>query len=133
MVATLSFFNAVDSPQRASNVTYNSGQQLQRVYMDFHQFVTIQLPDPDEELEELEEEFDRLIEMKNTVNETTPKLGDKWYYRAKEKRSSWEPKPLTEVTGKDGEFSIDKEESRKRSVSDRLSYSVRKIIRWFGF
>lgn len=36
IVGTLSFFNAVDRPKRKSNIIYKSGQQLQRVYQEYH-------------------------------------------------------------------------------------------------
>ena len=64
IVATLSFFNAVDRPKRTSNVAYTSGQQLQRVFQEFHYFVTVRLPDPKEDLNKLEEEYERLLERK---------------------------------------------------------------------
>lgn len=129
IVGTLSFFNAVDRPKRKSNILYKSGQQLQRVYQEYHYFVTVRLPDPDEDLQELENEYQKLRERKNIVNEATPQLGGKWYRRVKESRVDWEPKPLYEVTGKDGEFEID---GGNKSTDDSVGYS-RKVIRWIGF
>lgn len=124
-VAALSFVNAVDNPQMMSNVCYNSGQTLQRVFLEFHYMVTVRLPDPDENLAELEEDCERLLERKHTVNETTPQLGDKWYYRAKERRSGWEPKPLLQVTGEDGEF--------KKESKDKKQGYFRKLLTWLGY
>ena len=137
VVAALSFLNAVDNPQRMSNVCYNSGQTLQRVFLEFHNLVTVRLPDPEEELNELEKEYDRLLERKHTVNETTPQLGNKWYHRAKERRRSWEPKPLHEVTGKDKEFvkkdDQDRNEGLKKRVRELCLSPIQSFVRWCGY
>ena len=135
VVASLSFINAVDSPQQMSNVAYNSGQTLQRVYLEFHYFVTVRLPDPEEDLDELEEEYMRLLERKHTVNETTPSIGGKWYRRVKEGDKSWKPKPLTEVTGEDGEFKFesDEETSRREKLKSYLLSPYRFVARSLGF
>lgn len=136
VVAALSFVNAVDNPQKLSNVCYNSGQTLQRVFYDFHYFVTVRLPDPDEDLDVLEEEYERLLERKHTVNETTPHLGEKWFHRAKEERKSWEPKPLWEITGENEEFAVEGEE-KQAGVPFRIKQSIvspiRNAIRWLGY
>lgn len=138
IVAALSFVNAVDSPQRMSNVAYNSGQTLQRVYLDFHYFITVRIPDPDEDFRDLEEEYHRLLERKHIVNETTPQLGDKWYHRVKEYREDWEPRPLAEITGEDGEFEAEKDNSDEENgmivrFKKRLKSPIVCIVRWCGF
>jgi len=132
-VAVLSFVNAVESPQKMSNVTYNSGQTLHRVFLEFHYFITVRLPDPDEDLEKLEAEYERLLERKHTVNETTPALGNKWYKRVKGDIEDWEPKPLTEITGEDGEFEVNNEEDEEdenRSWYSKASSYLHYPIIW---
>lgn len=136
IVAGLSFVNAVENPHRMANVTYNSGQTLQRVYLEFHWFVTVRLPDPSEDIEDLEDEYERLLERKHTVNETTPSLGSKWYDRVKEDKNSWEPKPLTEITGKDGEFEVESDSDEKslaENIWGHISSPFSRIIRRLGF
>lgn len=138
-VTALSFYNAVDSPQQMANVTYNSGQTLQRVFLDFHYFITVELPEPDNDIEELEGQYERLLERKHTVNETTPQLGNKWYRRVKEGRDSWEPIPLTEITGEDKEFvkEDDGDEEESEGIIQRAWSGVTspagRILRFFGF
>lgn len=140
IVAAISFINAVDSPQRLSNVYYNSGQILQELYLQFDYMVTIRLPDKSENLSELEEDCEQLISQKNTINEATPQLGNKWYKRVKEERTtSWEPKPLSEVTGEDGEFEEEEKGNNEKNTGYILTartwilqlYS--KPFHWLGY
>ncbi|SNZ12105.1 hypothetical protein SAMN06269185_1498 [Natronoarchaeum philippinense] len=137
IVAALSFVNAVDNPQKQSNVCYNSGQTLQRVFLDFHYFITVRLPDPSEDLDDLEEEYERLLEEKHTVNETTPQLGDKWYHRVKERKGTWKPKPLLKVTGEDKEFRVDdnseEDEAKIEMIKSKAASPIRRILRWAGY
>lgn len=137
IVAGLSFLNAVDNPHEKSNVCYNSGQTLQELYLEFGQMITIRLPDSDECLDELESDCETLIDRKNTVNETTPQLGDKWYRRVKKQRNTnWEPKPLNEITGEDGEFEKEPDDTETNSDSSsfrKIKTTLISIIYWFGY
>jgi hypothetical protein len=108
---------------------------LQRVYHEFHKFVTVRLPDPNEDITELEQRYDELLERKHTVNESVPQLGEKWFDRAKEDRSTWEPKPLSEITGEDGEFIVEEQETLHPTERVRNVFTAvfRKPIRWLGY
>lgn len=100
ITAVLAFVNAVGNFQLRSNQYYNAGQQHQHLFEKMEHFITVRLPDSNENINQLEYDAIQLLDEKNRLNESTPQMSNKWYKKVKKENDlDWEKVPLEDVPG----------------------------------
>ncbi len=82
--AALSGYKTAAKPEKKSYDHYNAGDAYHRLFIDFNDFIKLQLADTSYGLEKMEERFWELSERHQNLNEDMPNIESKWYERLDE-------------------------------------------------
>ena len=123
LTGAISLIGTIGDFERKYITYYNSGQEHDDLYSKFDKMIKVKLPDPNANLDELQEECDRLIEKKDELNGLTPQLEGRWYDKMIEERGKdavhWEPQSLEEM--RKAKFKPDSEEAEPTSEETESS------------
>ena len=123
LTGAISLIGSIGDFERKYITYYNSGQEHDDLYSEFDKMIKVKLPDPNANLDELQEECDRLIEKKDELNGLTPQLEGRWYDKMIEERGKeavhWDPQSLEEM--RKAKFKPDSEEAEPTSEETESS------------
>ena len=98
VVATLAFVNAVTNYDSKSVQYMNAGRRHDDLFTEFNYLIEVRLPDPSEDLDEIESECKKMVDKRKELDRSTPNVGQKWYRKVKrEKDIHWDRPPLHKV------------------------------------
>lgn len=101
LTGTVSLVGSIGDFERKCITYYNSGQEHDDLYTEFENMIKVEIPDPNANIEELEEECERLVNRKDELNGLTPQLEGRWYQKLKDERGydsiHWDPQPLEKM------------------------------------